>query len=74
MSSLKDVNKKIENAVVGGYKKIEESVVEGYQKIEDGVVAGYKKIEDRFIESFLSDEGETAQQARERITGRKEEE
>lgn len=42
--SLKEVNKKIEAAVTGGYKKI-----------EDGVVSGYKKIEDKFIDTFLAE-------------------
>jgi len=29
MGTLKDVNKKIEETVVGGYKKIEDTVVDG---------------------------------------------
>lgn len=74
MSKFKEVNQKIEDAVVGGYKKIEDAVVGGYQKIEDGVVAGYKKVEDRFIDAFLSKDGESAEQARERINGKNEEE
>lgn len=74
MSAFKDVNQKIEDTVVGGYKKIENAVVGGYQKIEDGVVAGYKKVEDRFIDAFLSKDGETTEQARERIIGKTEEE
>jgi len=59
MSNFKEANKKIENAVVDGYKKI-----------EDGVVAGYKKIEDKFIDTFLSEEGETTEEARARLTGK----
>jgi len=69
LSGFKEVNQKIEDAVVGGYKKIEDGVVSGYQKIEDGVVAGYKKVEDAFIDAFLTKEGESVQQARERMTG-----
>ena len=68
MSKLKDVNQKIEDAVVGGYKKIEEGVVSGYQKIEDGVVSGYRKIEDKFIDAFLAEEGESTEEARARLT------
>lgn len=71
MSKFKEVNQKIEDAVVGGYKKIEDTVVDGYQKIEDGVIASYKKVEDRFIDAFLSRDGETVEQARERINGSK---
>jgi len=36
-------NKKIETAVVGGYKTIEKTVVDGY-----------KRIEARFVEAFLT--------------------
>jgi len=35
-------------------KKIEKAVVTGYKAIEDGVVEGYKKIENKFVESFLT--------------------
>lgn len=65
--SMKEMNKKIETAVTGGYKKIEDSVVSGYKKIEDGVVSGYKKIEDKFIDTFLAEDGESTEEARERI-------
>ena len=70
MSKIKEINQKIEYAVVGGYKKIEEGVVSGYQKIEDGVVSGYRKIEDRFIDAFLAEEGESTEEARARLTGK----
>ncbi|MDD6046565.1 MAG: hypothetical protein PUC97_03940 [bacterium] len=56
MSKFKEANKKIEAAVTGGYKAI-----------EDGVVSGYKKVEDKFIDTFLAEEGETTEQAKERI-------
>ena len=48
-------------------EKIENAVVEGYKKIEEGVVEGYKKIEDGFVEKHLMKEGETVEEARERI-------
>ena len=63
MSKIKEINQKIEDAVVGGYKKIEDGVVSGYQKIEDGVVSGYRKIEDKFIDTFLAEEGESTEEA-----------
>ena len=56
MSKLKDVNKKIEETVVGGYKKVEECVV-----------GGYKKVEDKFVNKFLKKDGETIEQAKERV-------
>ena len=62
MSKLKDANKKIEEGVVSGYKKIEE-----------GVVSGYKKIEDKFVDKFLRKDGETTEQAKERIKKEQEE-
>ena len=67
MADLKETNQKIANTVVEGYKRIETGVVSGYQKIEDGVVSGYKKIEDKFIDTFLTKEGETAEDARARL-------
>lgn len=70
MSKIKEINQKIEDAVVDGYKKIEEGVVSGYQKIEDGVVSGYRKIEDKFIDTFLAEEGESTEEARARLTGK----
>ena len=56
MSKFKEATKKIEAAVTGGDKAI-----------EDGVVSGYKKVEDKFIDTFLAEEGETTEQAKERI-------
>ena len=69
MPDWKEANRRIEQAVVEGYKKIEDGAVNGYKKIEDGAVNGYKKIEDKFIARFLAKEGETIQQARD-IFGR----
>ena len=57
MNKFMKANKKIEKAVVSGYKSIENGVVGGYQKIEDGVVGGYKKMEDKFVDAFLKPDG-----------------
>lgn len=54
-------------AVVGGYTKIEEGVVSGYKKIEEGVVGSFNKITDKFVGAFFTREGETVEQARERM-------
>nr|MDE6789170.1 hypothetical protein [Ruminococcus sp.] len=35
--------------------------------VENGVVGAYKKIEDKFVDSFLTKEGETVEDAKERI-------
>lgn len=50
--------------------KIAEGVTEGYQKIEDGVVTGYKKIENAFINTFMAKEGETVEDAKDRIAAK----
>ena len=82
MPKLTEVNQKIEETVVDGYKKIEEGVVGGYKKIEDGVVSGYKKIEegavsgfqkvsDKFIDSFFTKDGESVEDAKKRLSGEK---
>ncbi len=55
-SKIVKVNKKIENAVVGGYKKI-----------ENGVVNVYTKIEDKFVDMYLTKDGETVEEAKKRL-------
>ena len=59
---------KIEKAVVEGYKKIEETVVGSYKKIEEGAVNGYTKVEDAFVGKFLIKDGETVEEAKERLS------
>ena len=56
MSKLTEVNEKIADTVVGGYKKI-----------EDNVVGNYQKIEDKFVEKFLTKDGETVDEAKARL-------
>jgi uncharacterized protein YutE (UPF0331/DUF86 family) len=41
--------------------------VDGYKKIEKAVVTGYTKIEDKFVDSFLTKDGETVEEAKERL-------
>lgn len=48
-------------------KKIEKTVVEGYQKIEDGAVGGFNKIVDKFVDNFLTKDGESVEEAKERL-------
>lgn len=55
-SKLVEVNKKIEETVVGGYKKI-----------ENGVVDGFTKIADRFVDQFLTKDGETVEETKKRL-------
>lgn len=43
-------------------KKIEKAVVSGYKAIEDGVVSGYKKIENKFVKAFLTPDDDADQE------------
>ena len=47
--------------------KIAEKVVSGYKKIEEGAVSGFNKVADKFVDSFLTKDGETVEEARERL-------
>ncbi len=67
MSKFMEANEKIEKAVVEGYKKIEEGVVDGYKKIEKGAVEGFEKVSDKFVEKLFTKEGETVEEAKERL-------
>lgn len=62
MSKIVEANKKIEKAVVGAYNKV-----------EDTVVGAYKKVEDKFVDIFLKDDGETTEEAKERVMKQQEE-
>lgn len=67
MSKFTEMNGKIEDAVVNGYKKIEDGVVSGYKKIETGVVEGFEKVSDKFVEKLFTHEGETVEEAKNRL-------
>lgn len=66
-SKIADTTSKIAEKTTDGYKKIEEGVVSGYKKIESGVVGTYKKIEDKFVDAYLTRDGETVEEAKERL-------
>ena len=70
-ANIAKANRKIAEVVTGGYKKIENGVVSGYKKIENGVVKGYMKIEDRFVDAYLTKDGETVEEAKERLKRKK---
>lgn len=48
-------------------EKIAEKVVGGYKAIEDTVVSGYRKIEDAFVDRYLTRDGESVADAKERL-------
>lgn len=56
-----------ESKLVKANEKIAEAVVGGYKKIEDSVVSGFGRITDKFVGEFLTREGETVEDAKERL-------
>ncbi len=53
--------------IVKGTEKVAEAAVKTYQKVETAVVDGYTKIEDRFVGRYFTKEGETVEEAKERL-------
>ena len=41
--------------------------MDGYKKIEEGAVEGFNKVSDKFVENFFTKEGETVEEAKERM-------
>ena len=68
MKKIADVSEKISEKVVEGYKKIEDGVVGGYKKIEEGAVSGFNKVTDKIVETVFAKEGETVEEAKERLS------
>lgn len=62
------MSSKIQKGVVDGYKKIEDGVVTGYKKMETGVVEGFGKVVDKCVEVLFAREGETVEEAKERLS------
>ena len=66
-SKIVEANEKIAEDVTTGFQKIQDGVVNGDKKIENGVVEGFTKIEDSFISRYLLREGESLDEAKERL-------
>lgn len=73
MSKFIEANEKIAEKVVAGYKKIETGVVDGYKKMETGIVDGFNKVTDKCVEKLFAKDGETAEEAKARLTGKEQE-
>lgn len=71
MSKFVEVNEKIAEGVVKGYKKIEDGVVGGYKKIETEVVEGFGKVTDKCVEKLFAKDGESVEDAKKRLSGDK---
>lgn len=50
-----------------GYKLIEEGVVNAYRAVEKGTVEAYRKVEDAMVDKLFRKEGETVEEAKERL-------
>lgn len=48
-------------------EKVAETVCSTFEKIETAVVGGYTKVEDAFVDRYLTKDGETVEQAKERL-------
>lgn len=53
--------------LVKANEQISETVTAAFEAIQGTVVGGYTKIEDAFVERYLTKEGETLQEAKERL-------
>ena len=56
---------------VAAYKTIEKGVVGAYKTVESGVVNTYKKVEDTMVDKLFRREGETVEEAKERLRSNK---
>ena len=74
MNKLVQMNDKIAETIVEGYKRIEDGVVGGYKKIEEGAVEGFTKMTDKFVEKLFARDGETVEDAKKRLSGEKQDE
>ena len=52
---------------VAPYKAIEDGVVGAYKAVEKGVVDAYRKVEDTMVDKLFRRDGETVEQAKERL-------
>lgn len=53
--------------IMDTYTKIEKAVTGTYAKIENAFVSAYKRVEDAFVAKVLARNGESIEQAKERI-------
>ena len=60
--------------LVKANEKIAEKVAGGYKAIENGVVGVCTKIENKFVDQFLTKDGETVEEAKNRLKAQQEKE
>lgn len=59
----------VENGVTKTYSAIEKGVVGAYQAVENAVVGAFEKVSDAFVGKVLCREGESVEEAKERMAG-----
>ena len=55
---------------VAAYKAVEEGVVNAYKAVEKGAVNAYHKVEDAMVDKLFRKDGETVEEAKERLQGK----
>lgn len=53
--------------LVRANEKLAEKVTAAFGKIEDSVTGGYTRIEDAFVDRYLTKDGESVEEAKERL-------
>ena len=66
-SKLVKANEKIAETVTGTFQKIEDTVVGSYKAVEKAAVDAYTGVEDAFVDRYLTHNGETVAEAKERL-------
>lgn len=59
--------KAVEQSVAGAYKTVEEGVVGVYKAVEKSAVDAYHKVEDAMVDKLFRKEGESVEEAKERL-------
>ncbi len=68
MKKIHDITEKSAAALAYAYKKLENAIVGSYKRIEKSAVTGYGKISDKCIELLFTGEGETLEEAKQRLS------
>ncbi|MBQ6894975.1 MAG: hypothetical protein IJN40_05740 [Clostridia bacterium] len=66
-SKLVKISEKIAEGVTEEFEKISDGVTGGFEKISNSVVKGYTKIEDKFVDMYLTEDGESIEDAKKRL-------
>ena len=68
---MSEMMEKAAKAAQETYKAIEDAVVGTYRKVEEGAVGAYEKTEEFFVDKLFRKDGETVEEAKERLKDHK---